>query len=165
MSEFEQRASLGVGIVLLATFAGVLWVSLEGWSPGSLEQVAVTPTAVASAVAGVALLLGGLAFVIAGLRERVTVAGQTVGWWELFSLGSVFLGGYMAISGLVQTAGLSLYSLLTVAAGVGFATVGVQHIRHGRPDDREPSTRQVATIVVGTMTILVGLTVLMVWST
>lgn len=165
MSEFEQRASLGVGIVLLAVFAGVLWVTLEGWSPGSLEQVALTPTAVASALAGLTLLLGGLAFVIAGLRERVTVAGRTVGWWALFSLGFVFLGGYMSISGLVQGAGLSIYSFLTVGAGVAFAAVGIQHIRHGRPEDREPSPRQVATIVVGTMAVLIGLTVLMIWST
>ncbi|ARS90576.1 hypothetical protein [Natrarchaeobaculum aegyptiacum] len=161
MSEFEQRASLGVGIVLLVVFAGVLWVGLEGWS---LEQVAVTPTTVASAVAGLTLLLGGLAFVIAGLRERVSVAGRTVGWWDLFSLGFVFLGAYMAISGLVQSADLSMYALLTVGAGVAFAAVGIQHIRHGRPEDREPSTRQVATILVGTMAVLVGLSVLMLWS-
>lgn len=161
MSAFERRASLGLGIVLLAVFAGVLWGGLEGWS---LEQLAVTPATVASAAGGLLLFFGGLAFVIAGLRSDVTVAGRTVSWWGLFSLGFVFLGAYMAISGLAQTGGLSLYSLLTAGAGVAFAAVGIQHIRYGRPDDREPSTRQVATVVVGTMALLVALTVLMLWS-
>lgn len=161
MSEFEQRASLGVGIVLLAVFAGVLWVTFEG---SSLEQVTVTPTTVASAVGGLTLLLGGLTFVLAGLHEEVTVAGRTLDWWQLFSLGFVFLGGYMATSGLAQIAGMSIYSLVTVAAGVCFAAVGVQHFRHGRPKETEPSMRQIATIVVGTMAILIALAVLMIWA-
>ncbi|MFP8952023.1 hypothetical protein ACLI4Z_03480 [Natrialbaceae archaeon A-arb3/5] len=147
MSQYDRRVSLGVGVVLLAVFAWSLWISR-----GEIASGPVTLTTVALVVGGSALLLGGLSFVLAGLSDRIALAGRTIEWWQLRSLGFAFLGSYMAISGIAQDSTLSLFGLLTLAAGFGFVAFGIQQLRTGLPaDDAEPSARQIAVVVVGTM--------------
>lgn len=158
MSQYQRRVSLVVGAVFLLVFAASLWASLETATadPASLTTLAI-------AVGGGALLFGGIAFVIAGVRERATVAGRTLEWWQTQSIGFVFLGVYMAVSGLTQSSTTSVFGLATSAAGIGSAAFGLQRLRDGRPEETEPSVRQVATIIVGTMVGFLLLVVSMIW--
>ncbi|THE65393.1 hypothetical protein D8Y22_09445 [Salinadaptatus halalkaliphilus] len=159
MSGFERRTSLGVGIVLLVVFAWSLW--------NSLEALTAAPTALSSVallVAGAAMLFAGLSFVTAGLRERLTVAGRTLEWWQFQYAGFALLGGYMAISGLVQATSVTVYSLLTVVAGVGFVGFGLYHLRHGPTTETDPSTGQIAIVVGGMMALVLLLGLLLVLS-
>lgn len=153
MSGQQRRISLVVGVVFLAVFAWSLPVSLGVVGDATPETTAVV------LAGGAAVLLGGVAFLIAGLRARVSIGGRTVEWWEFQSVGFVCLGLYMAISALAQGSPTSLFALASLAAGSAFAIFGVQRLRTGLPEESEPTTRQVATIVVGTVAavLLIGL--------
>ncbi|RQH01985.1 hypothetical protein [Natrarchaeobius oligotrophus] len=142
----QRRVSLVVGAVVLLVLAWLLWIGLE-----ALAVEPLSGTAAATLVGALALFLGALAFLLAGLRERLTVAGRTLEWWQLQSVGFVCLGLSMTVSGLAQESLLAFYSLSTVAAGLGFVAFGIQRLRTGLPEETEPSMRQVATIVVGTI--------------
>ncbi|WP_117367323.1 hypothetical protein [Natrarchaeobaculum sulfurireducens] len=159
MSTFERRVSLGLGVVLLVVFAWSLWNSLE-----VLAADPTSSTAVALVLAGIAVLLGALAFVAAGLRERLPVAGRSLEWWQLQGVGFAALGGYMVISGLAQGVPASVYDGSTLAAGVAFVAVGYIRFRDGVPEETEPTGRQAAIIVVGTLAALLVLAVLMIWT-
>ena len=158
MSQYQRRVSLVVGTVFLLVFAVSLWASFEAATadPSPLTTLAIV-------VGGAALLFGGIAFVLSGLRERLTVAGRTLEWWQTQSIGFVFLGVYMGVSGLTQSSSTSVFGLATSAAGIGFAAFGLQRLRTGLPEETEPSIRQVATIIVGTMAGFLLLVVYMIW--
>ena len=159
MSTFERRVSLGLGVVLLVVFAWSLWNSLE-----VLVAEPASSTAVALILAGIAVLLGGLAFVAAGLRERLPVAGRSLEWWQLQGVGFAALGGYMVISGLAQGVPASVYDVSTLAAGVAFVAVGYIRFRDGVPEETEPTGQQAAIIIVGTLAALLLLAFFMIWS-
>ncbi|RQG86983.1 hypothetical protein EA462_15135 [Natrarchaeobius halalkaliphilus] len=156
----QRRVSLVVGAVFLLVFAWSLWISFE-----VLAAEPLSGTVAAMLAGGLAMVLGGLAFLVAGLRERVTVAGRTLEWWQLQSVGFVCLGLYMIVSGLAQDSLLSFYALLTAAAGIGFVAFGIQRLRNGLPEETEPSMRQVATVVVGTMVGFLLFTIVAIWLT
>lgn len=159
MSTFERRVSLGLGVVLLAVFAWSLW--------NSLEVLVAEPASFISAAlvtAGLAVLLGGLAFVAAGLRERLTVAGRPLEWWQLQGVGFAALGGYMVISGLAQGLPSSVYDVSTLAAGVAFVAVGYIRFRDGIPEETEPTGQQAAIVIVGMLVALGLLGFLMIWA-
>ena len=159
MSTFERRVSLGLGVVLLVVFVWSLWNSLE-----VLATEPASATAVALVAAGIAMLFGGLAFVAAGLRERLTIAGRPLEWWQLQGVGFAALGGYMVISGLAQGVPSSVYDGSTLAAGIAFVAVGYIRFRDGIPEETEPTGRQAAIIVVGMLAGLVLLGVVMIWT-
>jgi len=149
MEQFQRRLLLAMGGVLL-----IVGVALVGvWIAGDER---LRPF---EALGGVTLAGGGLAFLFAGRRERTTVAGRTVGWWQWSGVGYLLLGGYFFAA--VLEGGLSsLFDLILALTGVTFALFGVQQFRNGEPGrSDEFSGREIAILVVGgtAMVLVVGL--------
>ena len=124
MSRFERPTSLGLGLLFLAGF---------GWSlRTSLETVAADPGSLTAAVTvggGVLMLLGGLAFAVAGSADRIAVAGRTLEWWELQSVGYAALGLYIVLSGLVQLP--AVLGVLLLLGGMAITVFGCYRLRAG----------------------------------
>ncbi|NGM68146.1 hypothetical protein G6M89_03815 [Natronolimnobius sp. AArcel1] len=129
MAQFERRVSLAVGVLFLATFAWSLWSSLEAFQAG-LEST----TALLTLAGGGLMLLAGVAFVVAGVRDQLSVGGYDLEWWRLQSVGYVAIGLYMVLSGLVQ-APLSFLGGMLLLGGASIIIFGLIRARAGPPRD------------------------------
>ncbi|WP_049927844.1 hypothetical protein [Halopiger goleimassiliensis] len=153
MSEYERRISLALGVVLFGLLVAMAVL-------GDVDPAALS---LAEGVGAAAIATGAVAFLLAGLRERVVVAGRTLEWWQFHAVGFVALGVYMAASG-VADGSVSRLDALNVVAGLAFAATGGFRLRSGpQTTDREPSMREVAVTVVGTMVVVLLVTIAMLW--
>ncbi|AEH36650.1 hypothetical protein [Halopiger xanaduensis] len=123
MSRSQRRLSLGLGLLFLATFA---WSLRSSFSvileePGSLTSISLV-------AAGGLMLVGSAAFVLAGLSRQISIAGRTLAWWQVQSVGYVAIGLYLALSGLPRGS-LSLVNIVMVVGGLGFAAFGYLQYR------------------------------------
>ncbi|RKD98396.1 hypothetical protein [Halopiger aswanensis] len=131
MSWSDRRLSLVLGVLFLATFALSFTESLE-----VIVDEPASPTAAVTVAGGALLLFGSVAFVVAGLTRRLTVAGRTLEWWQIQSVGYGAIGSYLVVSGLVSIA--SLLGVATLVAGVSFIAFGALRLR------TDPSTEPTA---------------------
>ncbi|RQG96484.1 hypothetical protein [Natrarchaeobius chitinivorans] len=130
MSRSNRRGSLLLGALIVVFFL---------WSvPDTADVIAAdptSPTSVALVVAGALILVGGVAFVLAGVSDRLTVAGRTIEWWEFQGVGFAALGVYMAVSGLTQSSLASVLGVSMIVAGAGFLGFGLYRLRSGVPTE------------------------------
>ncbi|ELY53291.1 hypothetical protein [Natronolimnohabitans innermongolicus] len=129
MPQFERRVSLAVGLLFLGAFGWSLWNSLEVILDGMDST-----TTIVTLAGGVLMLLGGIAFLVAGVVDGVSVAGRPLEWWQLQSVGYVAIGLYMALTGVVQSP-LSVVGALSLLGGAGIVVFGVVRARTGPPTE------------------------------
>lgn len=155
MAQSQRRLLLVVGGLL--TVVAVLLVG------SALALFGGEPLATAEIGAFICLLGAGPLFVLAGLRDDVTVGRRRYYWWQASALGMVLLGGWFGL-GASEQQSIFLQGL-SVLTGCSVGILGIQQLRNGEPDlEEEFSTRAIAFLIVGTMAMVLLIAVVLVVS-
>ncbi len=155
MTQSQRRLLLVVGSLL--TLLGALLVGSVLFGGELL--------AIAEIGAFICMLGAGPLFVLAGLRDDVTVGRRRYHWWQCSALGLILLGGSFVL-GASEQQSIFLQGL-SVLTGCSLGILGIQQLRNGEPDlesEAEFSTRAIAFLIVGMMAMVLLIAVVLVLS-